>query len=212
MYSKVSVFSLQSENVLNRKHAYLMRWSVLTEKETNTSIQKAIDNVPSKRTEPWLIFVANGTYEEQIIIPEDKPYIHLIGQDVDKTIVKLRINSSTEASATDPDVWKYSYKNLGKTEAAMVSVKATDFYAENISFVNGYGKELQKGPMALAMYTQNDRNSFNNCKFLSYQDTWQTDLSRITADCMHRIAGLKEPLITSMETGIAFSNIAPFII
>lgn len=56
----------------------------------------------------------NGTYEEQIIIPEDKPYIHLIGQDVDKTIVKLRINSSTEASATDPDVWKYSYKNLGK--------------------------------------------------------------------------------------------------
>ena len=40
-----------------------------------TSIQKAIDNVPSKRTEPWLIFVANGTYEEQIIIPEDKPYI-----------------------------------------------------------------------------------------------------------------------------------------
>ena len=131
---------------------------------------------------------------------------------MDKTIVKLRINSSTEASATDPDVWKYSYKNLGKTEAAMVSVKATDFYAENISFVNGYGKELQKGPMALAMYTQNDRNSFNNCKFLSYQDTWQTDLSRITADCMHRIAGLKEPLITSMETGIAFSNIAPFII
>ena len=85
--------------------------------------------------------MANGTYEEQIIIPEDKPYIHLIGQDVDKTIVKLRINSSTEASATDPDVWKYSYKNLGKTEAAMVSVKATDFYAENISFVNGYGKE-----------------------------------------------------------------------
>ena len=139
-----------------------------------TSIQKAIDNAPSKRTEPWLIFVANGTYEEQIIIPEDKPYIHLIGQDVDKTIVKLRINSSTEASATDPDVWKYSYKNLGKTEAAMVSVKATDFYAENMSFVNGYGKELQKGPMALAMYTQNDRNSFNNCKFLSYQDTWQT--------------------------------------
>ena len=30
---KVSVFSLQSENVLNRKHAYLMRWSVLTERE-----------------------------------------------------------------------------------------------------------------------------------------------------------------------------------
>ena len=25
-----------------------------------TSIQKAIANVPSKRTEPWLIFVANG--------------------------------------------------------------------------------------------------------------------------------------------------------
>ena len=30
--------------------------------------------------------------------------------------------------------------------------------------------------MALAMNTQNDRNSFNNCKFISYQDTWQTGL------------------------------------
>lgn len=143
-------------------------------KGTYTSIQNAIDNVPLQRTEPWLIFVMNGIYEEQIIIPENKPYIHLIGQDVDKTIIKLWINSAAEASVTDPDVWEYSYKSLGKTEASMVTVKATDFYAENISFINGYGKELQKGPMALAMYTQNDRNAFRNCKFISYQDTWQT--------------------------------------
>ena len=147
----------------------------LTGKGTHTSIQKAIDEVPANRTEPWLIFVMNGTYEEQIIIPENKPFIHLIGQDADKTIVKLWINSAAEEDPTDPNVWKYSYKKLGKPEASMVSVKASDFYAENISFVNGYGKELQKGPMALAMYTQNDRNSFKNCKFISFQDTWQTN-------------------------------------
>ena len=147
----------------------------LAGKGTHTSIQKAIDEVPANRTEPWLIFVMNGIYEEQIIIPENKPFVHLIGQDADKTIIKLRINSAAEADASDPDVWNYSYKKLGKSEAAMVSVKASDFYAENISFINGYGKELQKGPMALAMYTQNDRNSFNNCKFISFQDTWQTN-------------------------------------
>ena len=177
-----------------------------------TSIQKAIDNVPSKRTEPWLIFVANGTYEEQIIIPEDKPYIHLIGQDVDKTIVKLRINSSTEASATDPDVWKYSYKNLGKTEAAMVSVKATDFYAENISFVTDMAKNYRK---ALWHWQCIPRMTATHSIIANSSRTktpGRPGLNRITADCMHRIAGLKEPLITSMETGIAFSNIAPFII
>ncbi|WP_448778792.1 pectinesterase family protein [Bacteroides congonensis] len=140
---------------------------------THTSIQAAIDDAPKNRTEPWLIFVMNGTYDEQVIVPADKPYIHLIGQDVEKTILKLWINSESNPQA-DPEVWKYSSIALGKPEAAMVVVKATDFYAENISFINGFGKELQQGPMALAMYTQNDRNSFNNCKFMSYQDTWQT--------------------------------------
>ena len=59
------------------------------------TIQNAIDAVPKNRTEPWLIFVANGTYEEQVIIAVDKPYIHLIGQDVDKTIINYWIISAS---------------------------------------------------------------------------------------------------------------------
>lgn len=141
---------------------------------THTAIQTAIDDAPVNRTEPWLIFVKNGKYEEQIIIPDNKPFIHLIGQDVDKTKIELKINSASDPATTDPGDWIYSSIYLNKPEAAVVTVRASDFYAENISFINGYGTDFQRGPMALAMYSRNDRNSFNNCKFTSFQDTWQT--------------------------------------
>ena len=55
-----------------------------------TSIQAAIDAVPDNRQEPWLIFVKNGSYREHVVIPETKTYVHLIGQDKDKTIIHQR--------------------------------------------------------------------------------------------------------------------------
>ena len=59
-------------------------------------------------------------------------------------------------------------------EAAMVSVKARILHREYI-FVNGYGKRIAERSYGIGiMYTQNDRNSFNNCKILRTKDTWQT--------------------------------------
>ena len=45
-----------------------------------TSVQAAIDQAPANATQPYLIFVADGAYNECITIPANKPYIHLIGQ------------------------------------------------------------------------------------------------------------------------------------
>ena len=45
-----------------------------------TTIAEAIEKAPSSSEQPYLIFVANGEYDEALIIT--KPYIHLIGQDV----------------------------------------------------------------------------------------------------------------------------------
>ena len=56
------------------------------------TIQEAVDAAPEKQAKPWLIFVKNGSYEEQVVIPKEKPYIHLIGQDKDKTIIHLSLN------------------------------------------------------------------------------------------------------------------------
>ena len=56
------------------------------------TIQAAINAVPDGRTEPWMILLKNGSYNEQVVIPESKPYIHLIGQDREKTIIHLNLN------------------------------------------------------------------------------------------------------------------------
>ena len=152
-----------------------------------TSIQAAIDAAPSNSTKPVLIFVANGTYEEFINVPKIKPFIHLIGQDKEKTIITRRLTSTSANDESTPEstlgynwaeAWEYSWRNEANTskrfQEAVTMIFATDFYAENISFENSWGIDELTGPMAEAMYTANDRIAFNNCKFRSFQDTWQT--------------------------------------
>lgn len=139
------------------------------------TIQDAIDAAPSGRIAPWLIFVKNGDYEELVTIPQNKPFIHLIGQDKEKTVVKYLINNG---GSTDVG-YEYSTNNpASKTygKQAVVQVNSTDFYTENITYLNRWGVEKQSGPMDLAMSSRADRQAFNNCKFRSFQDTWYTDV------------------------------------
>ena len=139
------------------------------------AIQDAIDAAPAGRIAPWLIFVKNGDYEELVTIPQNKPFIHLIGQDKEKTIIKYLINNG---GASDVG-YEYSTNNpASKTygKQAVVQVNSTDFYTENITYLNRWGVEKQSGPMDLAMSSRADRQAFNNCQFRSFQDTWYTDV------------------------------------
>jgi len=143
-------------------------------------VQDAIDAAPTGRIAPWLIFVKNGTYEELVTIPESKPFIHLIGQDKEKTVICYWINNGSSSDIG----WEYSTNNpSSKTygKQGVVQVNSTDFYTENISYIDSYGVERQAGPMGLAMSSRNDRQAFNNCQFRSYQDTWYTDVRNSSA-------------------------------
>ena len=143
------------------------------------TIQEAIDAAPKSRIAPWLIFVKNGTYEELVTIPDSKPFIHLIGQDKEKTVICYWINNGGSSDIG----WEYSTNNpQSKTygKQGVVQVNSTDFYTENISYIDSYGVERQAGPMGLAMSSRNDRQAFNNCQFRSYQDTWYTDVRSTT--------------------------------
>ena len=143
------------------------------------TIQEAIDKAPTNRIAPWLIFVKNGKYEELVTIPENKPFIHLIGQDKENTTICYWINNGSSSDIG----WEYSTNNpQSKTygKQGVVQVNSTDFYTENISYIDSYGVEKQAGPMGLAMSSRNDRQAFNNCQFRSYQDTWYTDVRSTT--------------------------------
>ena len=138
-----------------------------------TGVQQAIDHAPSNLTRPWRIFIKEGQYVGLIRIPENKPYIYLIGADKDSTIISFGINCANPANPKDAGQ-QYSKVNFNQQDCAVVVVNAANFYAENISFVNTYGVEAQNGPQALAMKTTSDRVAFFNCRFRSFQDTWMT--------------------------------------
>ncbi len=136
------------------------------------TIQEAVDKCPTANVEPWLIFVKNGIYNNIVRVPSNKPYIRLIGQDKEKTIITFKVHSATSDAET-----KYTPSSLQIDGDYVVKVDATDFYAENISFENAWGVEMQAGPMALAMKNTADRFTAYNCKFRSYQDTWYSNMS-----------------------------------
>ncbi len=127
----------------------------------HATVQEAIDAAPADRVKPWLIFVKNGRYKEHVDVPKNKPMLHFIGQDRDKTVI-------------------LDDKLCGGDNALHVSVGATvvvnsnDCFFENITLENSYGHEQQAGPQALALNTIGDRTIFNNVAMLSYQDTWIT--------------------------------------
>ena len=129
------------------------------------TLQAAIDNAPEGRGTPYLIFVKNGRYKEHIDIPALKPYLHIIGQDRDKTVIyDDRLCGGDNAYSVDP--------------GATVVVKADNTFFENITLENSYGHEKQAGPQALALNTVADRIALNNVALLSYQDTWITASSQ----------------------------------
>lgn len=128
------------------------------------TLQEAIDKAPAGRAKPWLIFVKNGRYNEHIDIPATKTYLHIIGQNRDKTVVlDSRLSGGDNAYPVDP--------------GATVVVKGTDTFFENITLENSYGYEKLNGPQALALNTAADRVALNNVALLSYQDTWITSSS-----------------------------------
>ncbi|KAL3634384.1 hypothetical protein CASFOL_021438 [Castilleja foliolosa] len=65
-----------------------------------TSIQAAIDSVPSQNTRWTCIHIKRGVYREQVKIPKDKPYIYLKGEGKRITSIVWYAHDSTDTSAT----------------------------------------------------------------------------------------------------------------
>ncbi len=75
------------------------------------SVQQAINAAPDSLNTPYLIFIKNGDYEEQVVIPASKPYIHLIGQNKEQTIIHLHLNVGGKPENEEEEFWKYSVHN-----------------------------------------------------------------------------------------------------
>ena len=134
-----------------------------------TTINAALQAAPNNRTSPWLIFIKEGLYEEQVIL--NKPFIHLIGEGRDKVILSWyglsgAIGDDLKAQAASKGI---KYAEGGD---ASYQINASDFYAEGVTFENSYGYKMLNGPQALAMKAVKDRAIFNKVEMRSYQDTY----------------------------------------
>ncbi len=119
-----------------------------------TSIQAALNAVPDNSSKRTRIFVLGGTYHEKVNLTPSKINVSLIGEDPEKVIIS----------------WDdYAGKNgMSGADSYTFLADATDFYAENISFVNTAGPVGQ----AVAIRTTGDRMVFKNCNFIGNQDTY----------------------------------------
>lgn len=160
-----------------------------------TTVSQAIQAAPEGRTEPWLILVKKGDYDEHVEIPATKPFIHLIGQGRASTSIRFKINHGKQdmeaGRFSKSGFYGYSKNNpdgpCAGMEGATVYVGAPDFYTEGISYINDWGREAWSGPQALAFYGNADRQAFKDCAFISFQDTWRTpgapDTRTYARDC-----------------------------
>ncbi len=116
------------------------------------SVQEAVNKVPPGNPGRCIIKIRPGTYDEQVRIPANKPYISFIGEDASTTKLTFKISN----------------KEAGSTSAAYATyIGGHDFHAENITFENSFGT----GSQAVAMLVEADRAIFRKCRFLGWQDT-----------------------------------------
>ena len=116
------------------------------------TVQQAIDAVPRGNRQPCTIAIRPGRYVERVTVPRDKPFIRLVGEDPETTVLTYNLSTATTAET------RYT---------ASTYVFADDFQAENIAFENSYGA----GSQAVALFVGADRGVFRRCRFLGWQDT-----------------------------------------
>ena len=114
-----------------------------------TSVQAAINAAPGGRRSPFKIFVKSGVYTEQIIIPAEKTFIELVGEDVATTVIGF---------------------GDGKGGTSAFTINADDCMLMNLTLQNTQGA-IADGPQSLALRTNANHAVFYNCRFISGQDT-----------------------------------------
>ncbi len=119
-----------------------------------TSVQKALGAAP----EGAVVNIAPGTYRETVKVTKGHITMHGTGSDSKQTVIVFNNGAAT----------------VGSTFlSATVDVTASDFRADNLTFVNDYNETHPDQPQtqALALSVTGDRAVFRDVRFISHQDT-----------------------------------------
>lgn len=131
-----------------------------------TTVQAAINAVPSGNSGTFTITVKPGDYHEIVTIPSNKPYITLVGSTGRASDVVIEYNNAS--GTTKPGGGTY-----GTSGSASVTVSAHDFTARSLTFSNTFNEAASSlaNKQAVALNTQADRAVYDNVRILGNQDS-----------------------------------------
>src|SRR5215831_16831525 len=134
------------------------------------TVQEAINAVPqtTRYDNPAIIRIKPGVYKELIYVQHEKRFVHLVGEDPEKTVLTYNLNANMIGA---------DGKIIGTFRTPTAFIDADDFTVENITFENTAGTHSKDG-QALAISVHGERIEFRNCRFLGWQDTIFIDRGR----------------------------------
>lgn len=127
------------------------------EQQCEHTINSAVKHTVESPVKPAVLYIMQGTYEEQVRIY--RSHLHIIG------IGKVTITGNRYAKEVDQQG-----QEIGTFATPTFFVGGCDVIIENLEICNtaGQGKEIGQ---ALAVYAHGDELIFRNCIFRGHQDT-----------------------------------------
>ncbi|TVU14432.1 hypothetical protein EJB05_37900, partial [Eragrostis curvula] len=119
-----------------------------------STVQAAVDAAPNYTAGHFVIKVAAGIYNENVVIPYEKTNILLVGEGMGATVI-------TASRSVGID-------GLGTYDTATVAVIGDGFRARDITFENSAGAGAHQ---AVAFRSDSDRSVLENVEFRGHQDT-----------------------------------------
>nr|KYP50009.1 putative pectinesterase 29 [Cajanus cajan] len=165
-----------------------------------STIQSAIDSVPSNNQYWVSIHVKAGTYKEKLLIPYDKPFVVLKGEGQKRTFVEWQDHESIAQSPTFASM-------------------ANNVVVKSITFKNTYNdyKTAQNMEPAVAAMISGDMSYFYDVGFYGLQDTLWDDRGRhyfkscTIAGAMDFIFGTAQSIYEQCTISAIDANLGPAI-
>src|SRR5690348_6172023 len=104
-----------------------------------TTVQAAINAVPSGNSSRFTITIKPGDYHEVVSVPSNKPYITLVGSTGNAKDVTIEYN--------------HAASTYGTSGSASVTISGHDFIAKNLTIGNTYNEAASGQSQAVALNT-----------------------------------------------------------
>lgn len=125
-----------------------------------TTLTEAIAATPNRTSSRYIIYVKNGTYEENVEVTSSKTNVMIVGDGMDKTIITGSLNFVDGTPTFDTPT---------------VVGRGDGFMAQDIWFQNTAGPEKMQ---AVALRVSADQAVIHRCRIDAYQDSLYTHTGR----------------------------------